>query len=240
MLYIREHQITENIKIYVPLLREILDFGENKYYDLISYFTATSYDLMLELEEAGIRYETVSDFSLFLQRFEVLQQEDTSILFPNLNLQDFHQAIDHENGNIVLWNGENIVIDEFIFWQIAQFFRKMTHTKRNYEKMGNEEARRYVLERMRKRKRRLQRLQKNVNSTFSSIEQCIISLVNTAEFPYDYNTVLDLTLIQFNSSLYQVPRKIHCDYMMTGVFMGTIDPRKNNNQLNWMMTENDT
>ena len=241
MLYTHEFEITPDIKIHVPTIREILfQCGENKYFDMVSYFTATSYDLMLELEEAGIRYETVSDFDLFLQRFENLQQEDTSILFPDLDLTEFHQANDTETGNIVLWNGKDIVIDHVIFWQIANFFRQITHSKRNYEKMGNEEARRYVLEKLKKKRRRLQRKQQKSQSTFTTIEQCIISLVNTTEFHYDYNSVLDLTLIQFNSSLHQVPKKIHCDYMMTGVFMGTIDPKKNTNQLNWMMTDNDT
>ena len=71
ILYTTDYPITKDIVVHVPTVREIIkEYGEDEYYGIISYFLATSYDLMLDLEDNGIDYETVSDFDVFLMRFE--------------------------------------------------------------------------------------------------------------------------------------------------------------------------
>lgn len=234
--YTTEHPITKEIIIHVPTVGEILNgYGEDEYYALLSYFLATSYDLILELEDMGIDYTTISDFEIFCMRFQDFQTKDTSILFSDLDFTKFNFAVNNETGGTVLWDGGNIIIDDAVFWKISQFLRRLTHTKRNYETMGNKEAKRYTLEKLRRHRNRQR---SKPPSTYSTMEQSIIALVNTAEFKYDYQSVLDLTLLQFNASLLQVQKKVNCDYMMTGVFMGTVDWKPSDPRFNWMLQDN--
>ena len=98
-------------------------------------------------------------------------------------------------------------------------------------KPGNESAKRYLLEKERKR------LKRNANKkTEPYLEKLVIALVNTNEFSFDYDTCMDLSIYRFNQSFKQIQHKINFDNTMTGVYSGTIDTSKMNNKdsLSWI------
>lgn len=74
-----------------------------------------------------------------------------------------------------------------------------------------------MIERAREKKRR-----NSARSRVSQIENLIISLVNTEQFKYDFDSVLDLSVYQFNESVKQIIKKIDYDNRMHGVYAGTI------------------
>ena len=114
--------------------------------------------------------------------------------------------------------------------QICRFLRGMLRLKKNSKKPANEEARKYLIERARIKMRR-----KKKELSESQIEKYIISLVNTAEFPYTYESVLELTINQFYASLYQIIRKVKFDNLMIGCYAGTVNTKElDQNELNWI------
>ena len=69
----------------------------------------------------------------------------------------------------------------------------------------------------------------------SQIEKYIIALVNASEFPYNYETVLELTIKQFYASLHQITKKIKYDNLMIGCYAGTVDMKElDQDELNWI------
>ena len=68
------------------------------------------------------------------------------------------------------------------------------------------------------------------------LEKLVIALVNTSEFPYDYNSCMDLSIYRFNQSFKQIQQKITFDNTMIGVYAGTIDTSKlsNKDALSWI------
>lgn len=105
--------------------------------------------------------------------------------------------------------------------------------KRVNKRPANEEAKKFMIERARIKQKRERR--KSKIKTTTQLEDLIISLVNTAEFPYDYRSVLDLTIYQFNSSLYQIIDKVRFDNLMIGCYAGTIDTDKlSKDELSWI------
>ena len=89
-----------------------------------------------------------------------------------------------------------------------------------------------MLEKARKKAKRKKKKQQSE----SQIEDLIVALVNTAEFPYDYESVKDLTIYQFYASLKQVTHKVKFDKTMIGVYAGTVAFDKlSEDERSWIM-----
>lgn len=230
LLYSNEHKINDHITLKIPTLQEILE-NEEEYYGNIALIVATPYEMMVQLAEMDIDFTTIDEWDLFCLLFNGLRNKDLSLIFGDLNLMDFEPAINQQNNNIVLLNRKTgAVIDKEIHSKISRFLRKILCLEKNDKRPANEEAKQFMLERA---KRKMKRYIRKPNK--SQLEDFIIALVNTSEFPYDYTSTLNLTIYQFNASLRQIIRKIKYDNLMIGCYAGTVDMKElNQNDLNWI------
>lgn len=224
LLRVRDYEINDKIAVHVPTVDEIFEFGDQKYYSIVQTLIATPFDLMVELDDIGIDYETITDYQLFLLMMESIaaNENDTSILFGNLNLKKFQEADNLQNGEKVLWDKDNdIIIDQMIALEICNAIRKIHFWEAPIGRAGNAEGKMYLIERNRLKKRRLAR-----KPYKSFLEGIIISLVNTEEFKYDYESVMDLSVYKLNASWRQIQKKKHWEQTMNGAFFGTVDLNK--------------
>lgn len=218
LLYADRYDINDKIHIMIPTVGEVIN-NEEKYFEAVYTIVATPYDLMVQLDDNGIDFSKISSFDLFCLLFGQLRTMDTSMVFGDLDLSKFTAAINNKNGMVVLRDEENdITIDKVIHGQICACLRKLLNIPETDKKPGNEEARQYMLQKARKKmKRRKRRKQAD-----SQIEDLIVALVNTAEFPYDYTSVRDISIYQFYASLKQIVHKVKFDKTMIGVYAGTV------------------
>lgn len=218
LLYQRSVPITDMISLYVPTVGEVFD-NQDLYYEIVFAFTSTPYDMMVQLDDVGIDFTKINEYELFCLLFPSLQQKDTSLLFGDLDLKNAKPMKNTNTEEVVIRDASSgLVIDRTIHARIAQTLRKLLNLTKNDKRPGNEEARKYLIERARKKlKRRLKQKQED-----SQMENYIISLVNTEQFPYNYESVRDITIYQFNASLAQIAHKISYDQMMGGYFAGTV------------------
>lgn len=229
LLYRREFPVTDKIKVVIPTVGEILE-DEDAYYDMVAAFTAMPIDMMLVLEDNGIDFTKISAYELFLLLFSGLQGRDTHLIFGDLDLSKFKYAKKENTGSFVLLDDENdIVIDHAVHGQIAAL-RRIHHLEKNNRKPGNKDGKDYMLQRAReKAARRKGSLQE------SQLEPLIVSMVNTEQFKYGYDTALGLTIYQFNESVRQIIKKIDYDNRMHGIYAGTVDVKKlSQDELNWL------
>lgn len=231
LLYERELKVNDDISIVIPTVREVLE-QEEEYYGLVSLITATPYDMMVQLDDLGIDFREISDYELFLLSFEAIKSADTHLVFGDLDTTGFERMVNTHNGTLVLTNNKTgLVIDMAIHYQICEALRAIHHLKKNIKHAGNVEAKDYLLERARKK---LKRRRKKAEA--SQLESLIIALVNTEQFPYKFDEVLDLTIYQFNESVLQVVKKIDFDNRMHGIYAGTISAKNmSQDSLNWMV-----
>lgn len=235
MLYDRFHKINEFITIKIPTVGEILENHE-EYYETVSVLISTPYSMMVQLDDVGIDFTKISDWDLFCMLFPEIQKKDTSKIFIDLNLNDFDFAMKNDSGEIILYNEKNgAVIDRSVYRNISNYISKMLNLERENKVPGNEAAKKYMIERARIKQKRMMRKQNN--SELSNLEKYIISLVNTAEFPYDYETVLNITIYQFYASMRQIVKKINYDNTMIGCYAGTIDMKElNMDETFWVLS----
>lgn len=237
LLYADRYNINDRIYVRIPTVGEVLE-NEDTYYEIVYSIIATPYDLMVQLDDNGIDFTKITAFELFCLLFGHLREMDTSLVFGDLDLSKFKTVINNQNGNLVLHDEENdITIDRAIHGQICACLRKILNIPKTEKTPGNEEARVYMLEKARKKLRRKKR-QKQPDS---QIEDLIVALVNTAEFPYNYMSVRDISIYQFYASLKQVTHKVKFDKTMIGVYAGTVQFDKlDMDERSWILTNTET
>ena len=221
LLNLSEIYITPKLYIKIPSVGEILD-NEQSYYNIITSLTATPYQYMVQLDDIGIDYTTITDYELFSMLFPTFAKEDLSLVFGDLDTSDFCIAYNKENNTNIIYSHKNdIIIDEYIYSILVDAIRKISLTERVKSKPGNEEAKRYLLEKERKKQKR------NAKKKYDSyLEKLVIALVNRPEFKYNYEQIMDLSIYKLNHSFKQIQSSITYDNTMIGVYSGTVDTTK--------------
>lgn len=230
LLYKDSCPITDDISVRIPSVREIVE-NEQEYYDLVSMLTSMPIDMMVQLDDAGINFAEISEYDLFLMLFNSVRAIDTSLIFGDLDLSGFTPAIHEESGTVVLIDPDSgAKFDPLVQGKIAATLRRIHHLEKNTKRPGNEEARTYMIQRAREKQRRRKKAARE-----SQLEPLIVSMVNTEQFKYNYETVLDMNIFQFNESVRQIIRKIDYDNRMHGVYAGTVDASKlDSDKLTWL------
>lgn len=214
-------EILPNLHMKIPTVGEILE-DEQHYYSLISSLTATPFQYMVQLDDMGIDFTTITDYELFIILFPTFVREDVSIIFGDMDLSDITVCKNNVNDTFVLYSSKNnIIIDEAAYVRIVDALRKINGLKKEKRKPGNDEAKEFRIKLERKRQKR------NSNKPYEPyLEKLVVALVNRPEFKYDYHTVNALTIYQFIQSFEQIKTSIDFDNTMIGVYAGTIDTSK--------------
>lgn len=222
LLKLSSIQVPDTIlSIRIPTVGEVLE-DEQHYYSLISSLTATPFQYMVQLDNIGLDFTTVTDYQLFMMLFPSFVQGDISILFGDTDFSDIQIQKNDQNDTYILYSKKsNLTIDELVYSRMVEIIRKINGLKRETRKPGNDEAKEFRINLERKRQKR------NANKPYEPyLEKLVVALVNRPEFKYNYETVEDLTIYQFNQSFEQIKTSINFDNAMIGVYAGTVDTSK--------------
>lgn len=161
--------------------------------------------------------------------------EGFKLIFGDLEIEGFQIFKDVEIDEIILYNTiTGVRIDRLTHLEITKVIRELNLYEHVKSKPGNENAKKYLLEKERKRLKRAAR-----KPYEPYLEKLVISLVNTVEFPYNYETCMNLSLYKFNQSFKQIQHKINFDNTMIGVYAGTVSTKdmKDKSVLSWIQTK---
>lgn len=223
--------IVPKLSVRIPTVGEILD-DEQSYFNLISSLTAIPYQYMVQLDDLGIDFTQITDYQLFMMLFSSFAQGDMKALFGEIDLSDISVHLNNQNNTQILYSPKNdIIIDELVYTHLVEVIRRINNVEKFKGKPGNEAARKYLIDKERKRQKR------RSNKPYEPyLEKLVIALVNSPEFKYNYEDVLDLSIYKFNQSFKQIQTRINFDKTMIGVYAGTVDTSKLNDRscLSWL------
>jgi len=240
LLYARDFAVSDHLSIHVPSIREVLGCYED-FYSIVSAVISTPSDLMVQLDDMGIDFTEMDEFTMFcivwydLQERQKEHPEVFSLIFGEFDLSKL-TPVRLEDGTTVIQDAKgSIRIDGALHERLCGFLRAVLCVDKNVRNPANEEAKRFMIKMERRKQRRAERERDADALALSPLESLIVSAVNTAEFPYTYETVLDLTVYQFNISIKQVNNKIRFDNLMIGCYSGNVKASELSNQeLSWM------
>lgn len=133
----RPIQINEYITITQPTVGQIIDFGEQKFYNVLYKFIGNTTMFRLNLWDNGIDWNQISDYELFIMLTMGLGQDETSILFGDLDFRRFEpkpilaedntiKMVLHYNGKKTLFGtSEDFDLDEDTYKRIALSLRTL-------------------------------------------------------------------------------------------------------------------
>lgn len=215
-----DYEVSNGIIIRNPLIKEIKEFGQFNYLGLIQYITMRAYDNAVELWDNGINYQEVPDFVMFVNNMRNASPELTRIMFGDLDFTKFEVGVNEQNGELIFTNSE-FVIDEAIYREMMKFVRGIHYLDEKVEyDMANMTGIKFLIERMRRKQRR--NAKKEPQPFLSNL---ISSMVCRADFPYDFNTIMDLHISQLYNGFYRTNKSDTAKYLTQAIYAGTVSKK---------------
>lgn len=229
----KDYQVNDYINIHQPTLEEICDYGEQKYYSMVSTICATPSEYKVQLFDMGTDYEKISEFQFFTALCKGYKKENTSILFDDLDFSRFEPSINNENGDLILYDTvENSIIDELAYILITDYLRKIHGFVKHTEIAGNAITKQILIDEDRKEQ---ERFKENKKSYESMLIPLISSMTNCNHFKYNHESVWSLPIYTFMDSVKRIQKIKNYDQLMQGAYAGCVDLKKiPNEQLNWL------
>ena len=228
MLRGRDIVICDGITIRQPVLGEIEELGEDKYFSMVSTFTCTPFDLIAQLDEMGIDFTEITSYQLFAVMHEFLEIENTKYLFGDLDFSKFVR-VDHE-GKLEL-RYKDIVIDEKIFSEIVDCIRKLHMIPPpQYTQVANEYTKKMMIDMaysdLEFAKRRKPK---------SFLKTYISRATNHPYFKYRLDEVWGLKVYAFFDAIKSISIVESSKNLSMGAYSGNLDLSKINKQeFNWL------
>lgn len=221
----RTYKISNRISVNIPTVRMVR--GENEedesdFWQEVGMFTTSSYDMVVELDDMGLDFTKTSDYMVLVIQFLALREEKVKKNVPDLLFEgiDFWKLqVLRENDNTVFVDeNSEIVINEKIYNAISDVLTCVTgHEKPKRIKYDDFLRRRYI-EDCRESQKRKRKPKKNRSG--GVLDGIILRLVCNANFPYNFETVNDVTLYDLIYSLKQIEKDISVTDLMQSRLVG--------------------
>lgn len=229
-------RINDSISVRQPTLSDIEEVGESAYFSCINMLCSTPSDFKVQLWDSGIDWTEISDYLLFQTLYKSIDERVVELILPGVHLPQMIRVVSDKSNEVCLSSPDGaIVIDEAIYYQVVEAIRRTNSITKTTDNPGNLATKKFMLN---KARRMLDRARTEKERS-SSLGVIISSLVNCEHFKYNYTTVWGLTLYQLMDALQQIQRYKRCDYIMHGIYAGTIDPKAlSSDDLSWIAKSN--
>ena len=221
--------INDKISILQPNLREILNFGERQYFSVIQTFCSTSSNLKSQLADAGIDWETVEDFQMFMMLAPSLNREQTYLVFGDMDLSKFKIFENKKNGEPVMVDQDNdIIIDRLIYMRIVEYLRKVHGLTRAHDVTKSKFVHDMAIEMER------EEMETNAKKPYKSFLWPLISSVKARQ-GYTKQYILDMQIYELVHEANRLQIIVQSDALLQGSYSGMVDTKKiPKESFNWM------
>lgn len=242
-----DYKVNEYITVKQPTIGDILEFGEDKLFASISPFTGNPTTYRVQLWDAGIDWNELSNYDLFLLLYKTLTPDITELVFGGFDFADLEafrdkttdqvglRLVTRDDDGYIISVGEE-VINEFSYSVMSEYLRTMfnQHPKNQFAK--GKTTKRMIIE---KEKREMkQRVIDDKNSS-SYLMPLISSCVNHPGFKYKKNELREVGYVEFMDSVKRLGIYEQSTAFLKGMYSGMMDTSKMsseqlNDNVNWM------
>lgn len=227
--------VSDHIVIHQPTLSEICDYGERNYYNMIYQLTSTPQSMKSQLWDIGIDYTEITPYQLFYNfLYKIYPQEQTSIIFGDLDLTNFQVMQRKDDKSIVLCqyiDNDLVIIDEFTYNMIVDYLRAVHNIEKDERMPANESTKMILIEDDRDAIEINQRKEYH-----SQLKNLISSMINCEGFKYNHSQVWDMKINAFMDSVKRITKiknanlLLQSGYSGFGINLKDVDKK----QLNWL------
>lgn len=227
--------IPGKITVYSPTIGDIIEMGEQKFYQTLNIFVTntTQYRLPLWEMEPRIDWNTLSDFELFVMLYTQIDHNVSKLLFGDLDFSKFvpllkRTSADDEEGVLILWNDdEEIEINYDVWNHFTQYIRTMFNIFPE-EKLTNYDTLKqwFITKDKRELKNKMDLIAQGKTENIKSIQSIISSCVNHPGFKYGLKELKSVGVAEFYDSVKRLQIYEQSTALMKGMYSGFIDGSK--------------
>ena len=96
LLKSNEVHIKDGLNLYIPTVGEVLH-NEQGYYSLATSLTASPKSFMVQLDDAGKDYTTISEWDLFCMLFQQLSEQARMLVLQKLTMERIQEQFDENS-----------------------------------------------------------------------------------------------------------------------------------------------
>lgn len=218
----KKFQYNNDIIINIPTVRQIQDeeYEGTSFWKETNLFTQTPSDMISELDSVNIDFEEISDYELFIFLFlmnKKVGNPSKCILFDNFSFWNL-EACEFNGSPCLSDENGKVIIDESVYNDISKIITMLTgYEKTKKKKFGNAYAKKKRIEQDYKQKEKIKNQSEEHSNVLDSI---ILRLVCNANFPYDFETIQDVTIYDLIKSLQQIDKDIEVSDLMQSRLVG--------------------
>lgn len=228
----KTYKVSDKVTINIPTVRlargENIE-EENEFWSEVSLFTISPDDMVVELTDCGIDFSTIDEYELFmlmysLQKKDKIEKNSKDLLFVEFNLWELDLV---KNGYefVLADNNGDVVIDKSAYYELSDLLAFITgHEKPKRKKFGTKQAKKRWIDKERRKKEiakeKLKRSKQSDRASGSMLDGIILRLVCNANFPYNFETINDVTLFDLIYSLKQIEKDISVSDLMQSRLVG--------------------
>lgn len=221
--------VSDKISILCPTIRQIMEFGEQEYYNSVYNLVAIPSDLKSKLWDMKLDWEKITDFQLFVMLSQSLHQDKTKLLLGDVDLSKMKLYPHPENEDeVVLADKENgFIIDEYIYMKMAEYIRQMHGLKKNVEHAANKRTKRALLEYDR---------QIRESKSESEYKSFLFPLVTSlkAKMGYTLDYIGQMHIVEFMYDINRLNVIRNADALLGATYSGFCDTSKiDKKQMDW-------
>ena len=222
------YKVTNEIVINQPTIGEIIDFGERKFWSLIHSFTCNPTSMRIALWDAGIDWNKVDDFQLFFSLVTQINQEDSKILFGDLDFSKFEGIENPETHELVMINLDNplIQIDREIYDILVSYLRMVFNANPHVETIKGKYAKQVIIDSEKADLAAKAKLHDNTLWGESTLFPLLSAVTNHAGFQYNLQEVQQLTFFQFMDAVKRIRVIDSSNALLGGIYSGMLDTSK--------------
>lgn len=216
----------KGIIISQPTIEDIIEIGEQRFYQSLSPFLYNSTSIRVFLWDNCNKtdWNKVKDIEVFNLMNQIIQdKEPLKLLFKNISFDDFQlvpakRKMDDDVYELALYSeSQNILLYEDDYMQIAEYIREMLSIHPKVEKAKGKTAKAWIIQ---EDKMNMQnRKEENTSNLLSLISAC----VNHPGFKYKLQELKEIGIYQFMDSVRRLQKYENSTAALKGIYSGFVD-----------------
>ena len=231
-MYFGEDYKVKGIKISMPTIGDILEIGEERFYQALSPFLYNSTSIRVMLWEYFEQdWNKVKDIEVFALMSQTIQdKEPQRIIFKDINFDDFQliqvnrKYTDDEEDNLELAlysPSQDILLYEEDYMEIAEYIREMMNVHPKREKIKGKSAITWTIQ----EDKMNAQFEKDKNKSSSTLLPLISTCINHPGFKYKLQELKEVGIYQFMDSVKRIQKYESATAAMKGIYSGMVSAK---------------
>ena len=235
-LYFGEPFQIDKLTIYQPTIGNIMRYGENDFYSMLSVFTGNTTTRRVALWEMGIDWCKITDFELFMSLVTGLTPDKTNILFGDLNFTLFKpykvkeletdektQEQKEVERPILYDETTDITIDAGLYEYMALYLRTMFQSFPKKEIARDKDTKQSLIDEDKRKLKDARVLGHDPDA--SSLLPLISACLNHPGFKYKKAELVDVGIFEFMDAVGRLRIYESTTALLKGMYSGFVDTK---------------